>query len=178
MNKYFLLLIVITVLAACNNQSAEEKALAADTAITVVTKDTIPQKDTALIAFSYELTPAEMPDDSVFTDGSQPSSWANAGFDHPVAFKKFLKRLQYWVANNQQDSVAAVIAFPLKNPNVKNKAAFIEKYDSLINEKVKKALMAQNLRQIFRRDQGAMIGDGELWFNETKKGFSIITINN
>ncbi len=182
MNKIILCLFIIAMFAACNNNAVTgDKIPGKDTASQVVTTDTIVVKESVAAPeppFNNELSAAEMQDDSVFADGSQPASWANAGFDHPIEFKKFLKRLQNWVANNQKDSVASVITFPLKNSLAKNKTAFIKNYDSLINEKVKKALFTQNMRQIFRRDQGAMIGSGELWFNETKKGFTIITINN
>ena len=178
MNSNFLLLIVVFILTACNNQPVKQQAIMADTTKLQERKDSSGKKDATITPINYELTQAEMKDDSVFTDGSEPASWANAGFDHPIAFKKFFKRLQYWVAHDQKDSVATAIIFPLKHPPVKNTAAFLANYDTFINEKVKKALIAQNLRQIFRRDQGAMIGDGALWFMEAKKGFSIITINN
>ncbi|MFT3935758.1 MAG: hypothetical protein QM726_19175 [Chitinophagaceae bacterium] len=182
MSKLLLFFIVIVLLAACNsNQSNSVERVAKDSSssmpIPTASNDSAPKTITAKF-FIDTLTVAEMQDDSVFADGSQPSSWSNAGFDHPIEFKKFLKRLQYWVANNQKDSVASTIVFPLKHPPIKNKTAFLMKYDSLFNDNVKKALLSQNLRQIFRRDQGAMIGDGQLWFNETKKGFTIITINN
>ncbi|MFT3824105.1 MAG: hypothetical protein QM731_09295 [Chitinophagaceae bacterium] len=126
---------------------------------------------------SLALTPAEMEDDSVFTDGSIPGTWAVAGIDDPVAFKKFLKRLQHWVATDQKDSVAGVVAYPLRHPAVKTAQQFIAGYDKYMTPSVKKALKEQNLRQIFRRDQGAMIGKGELWLAQTPQGFRIIGIN-
>jgi len=126
---------------------------------------------------SFALTTAEMEDDSVFANGSMPTSWAAAGIDDPVAFKKFLKHLQYWVAHDKRDSVAAVIAYPMKHPAVKNKQQFLAGYDMYMNKGVKNALKEQNYRQIFRRDQGAMIGSGQLWLAQTPQGFRITAIN-
>lgn len=172
MTRYFCLFLIILAISACNNQPGGQLP-AGDSGVSL-------QKDSPLLS-----KPAgdasvrdDLQDDSIFADGSIATSWANAGIGHPIAFKQFLKRLQSWVSNNQKDSVAAVIAFPLKYPPVKNKAAFVANYDGYFNQKVKTALMHQNLRQIFRRDQGAMIGNGELWFNETPGGFTIISINN
>lgn len=176
MSKYYFLLTAVITMMACNNEPAPKEIPAADT-IVVKAKDTVPKKDTAVTDISFALSEAEIGDDSIFTDGSQPTSWANAGIEHPLQFKYFLKRLQYWVTNNMKDSVAGVIAFPLKKPRLANKAAFIAKYDSIFTPAVKNALLTQNMRQLFRSDQGAMVGAGEIWFTETRKGFFITTIN-
>ncbi len=164
-----LLLLVI----ACNDTPDKQPSSLSDTLTTAT-----PVPDSlSPVTDPYALSPAEIEDDSVFSDGSMPTSWANAGFDNPLAFKKFLKHLQYWVATDQRDSVAAVVAYPLHHPAVKNAQQFLAGYDKYMREQVKKALKEQNLRQIFRRDQGAMIGNGELWFSETPQGFRIIGIN-
>lgn len=124
------------------------------------------------------VAPDPMGDDSVFTDGSVPTSWENAGFTDPAGFKQFLLRLRTWSASGQKDSVAQVIDYPLRNPVVKSKEQFLQRYDSLFNDKVKQAIQDQNLRQIFRRDQGAMIGDGTVWFRQSGNRFVIVGINN
>ncbi len=174
MNRIFLLLVVIAVLISCSNESPSKEFQKAGTP---EKREELPAQDTATPASPFALRTAEMEDDSVFADGSQPVSWANAGIDHPIACKEFVKRIQSWVQHNQKDSIAAVIAFPLTHPPVKNKAAFLAKYDSYFTAKVKSALAQQNLRQIFRSSQGAMIGDGQLWISEFPKGFFIISIN-
>lgn len=122
-------------------------------------------------------SPQDMGDDSVFTDGSVPSSWANAGFDDPVAFKKFLRRFQSWVTEGQKDSVAAVIRFPLPK-GARDKSEFLARYDQYMSEKVKAALARQNFRQIFRNAQGAMVGNGQIWFIPSNNGYTVIAINN
>ncbi len=174
MRKQFIFYTIAMLLMACNNQSADAKE-----SIPATSDDNAVKKDEPIkvVASPYELTAAEIKDDSVFADGSIPVSWRNAGFSNPVAFKEFLKRFQFWVANNHKDSVADAIAFPLLGKGPKTKESFLSKYDVYFSDKVKKALGEQNFSQIFRRDKGAMIGNGQLWFNERPEGFKIIAIN-
>ena len=60
---------------------------------------------------------------------------------------------------------------------MKEKKDFLANYDLYFNNKVKTGLKEQKLRQIYRNDEGAMIGKGNLWFSQTKNGFRIIAIN-
>jgi hypothetical protein len=95
------------------------------------------------------LTAAEMKDDLVFADGSIPTSWANAGFTDSMAVKKISEEDPVLVANSQKDSVAANIAYPLRKPVIKNQESFLKNYESLFNDKVKKALVEQILANCF-----------------------------
>jgi hypothetical protein len=186
MKSIFLVIVTTATYIACDNNS--ETATNPTNTATVKTVDS----SSAAVAvqstssFPSDLTLEETKDDAVFTDGSEPTSWDNAGIDDPVAFKKFLKKLQGWVANNQRDSVAAAIAFPLLNSRVRNKEQIIVKdkneflanYDLYINDTVKAALKNQNLRQVFRNANGAMVGNGQLWLGQVENGFAIMAINN
>lgn len=113
--------------------------------------------------------------DTVFEDGSRPASWYNAGFNNPVAFKQFLVRFKGWVSNNETDSIAAHVRFPLKN--AANITAFTKHYPQLFNSKVKNSIAAQRLDRIFRNSQGAMIGNGAVWFTEDKDKYLVIAVN-
>jgi hypothetical protein len=130
-----------------------------------------------LVQDSLTLPESEITDDSVFTDGSRPASWGTAGIQDPVAFKRFLKQFQYWVASGQREKVAGAVSFPMMNPPVKDRNEFLAKYDSLITPNVKKAIASQDFRQIFRNFQGAMIGNGELWFTQKDQEFVLISLN-
>jgi hypothetical protein len=47
-------------------------------------------------------------------------------------------------------------------------AASVERdFDRIFTARVKHAILAQRPDGLFVRDQGAMVGDGELWFRET-----------
>jgi hypothetical protein len=113
--------------------------------------------------------------DTVFEDGSRPASWYNAGFNNPVAFKQFLVRFKSWVSSNETDSIAAHVRFPLKN--AANITAFKKHYPQLFSSKVKNSIAAQRLDRIFRNSQGAMIGNGAVWFTEDQNNYLLIAVN-
>lgn len=180
LKNIFLLTPFVLFLFACNNNSNKAVNLGDSTPPKIDTP--IVYKDTThlqpAIADSLALTPEQLKDDSTFADGSEPTSWEIAGIDDPVAFKKFLKKLQIWVKNDQRDSVASVISYPFGKAKIKNVAVFKNSYDKYFTDKVKDALQTQNFSQIFRNYQGAMIGNGAIWLNETNKSFKISAINN
>ncbi len=171
----YLFAITALIILSCNPAN-EQDVPVADSIAELPAGDTI--KEIKPVADDHlALTPEELKDDSIFTDGSKPTSWAVSGIDDPAAFKKFVKRLKFWVANDHKDSVSTVIAYPLRNPKIKDKQEFLNKYDLFFNEKVRKSLREQKLNQVFRNTNGAMIGSGELWINEKGKDFLIIAIN-
>lgn len=176
--KYTVILFAcILFFPSCNN-STEDTKPAEDSATTKIKDKTNVKVDSMPVTVTpTELATDEMQDDAVFADGSKPTSWKSAGIDDSLAFKRFLKHVQYWVANGQKDSVASVIAFPLRNPKIKSKEEFLKNYDTYINDKVKKALAAVNFKQLFRNNNGVMIGSGEMWFGQKNKRFAIIAIN-
>ena len=181
MKNSFIIIVIIGILlfGACND-SSDKASATSDTTTLVKTVDT---SSTAVAAqptasFPTDLTLDETKDDSVFADGSEPTSWTNAGIDDPVAFKQFVKKLQIWVATGVKDSVASAIAYPMAKPFVKDKESFLARYYTFMNDSVRAALKNQNLRQIFRNANGAMIGNGRIWLGQVQGGFAITAINN
>jgi hypothetical protein len=130
-------------------------------------------------------TPAPPPDsneiqikaqDTLFEDGSLPSPWANAGFDDPEGFKRFVLRFKDWVRTDNADSISAYISFPLKK--YKTADQFKKQYASIFDKQLKDIVEDQRLDRIWRNYQGAMIGDGKIWFSVVPgKGYRIIAIN-
>lgn len=180
LRKNLLLTPFVLFLFACNNNGGKEVNLEDSTPPKIDTP--IIYKDTAHLQPSSNdslvLTPDQLKDDSTFADGSEPTAWAIAGVDDPVAFKRFLKKLQIWVKNDQRDSVASVITYPFDKGKIRNAKAFLDKYDKYFTNKVKGELLKQNFSQIFRNYQGAMIGhEGEMWIYKSGKSFKIIAIN-
>lgn len=113
--------------------------------------------------------------DTLFEDGSIPSTWANAGFDDPADFKRFMARFKDWVEKDNVDSITAHVDFPLKK--YKTAAVFKEKYPQIFDAKLKEVVAKQRLDRIFRNQNGAMIGDGQIWFGSGDKGYRVIGIN-
>lgn len=101
---------------------------------------------------------------------------------------EFLKSLQTAVAKDDAASVAKLARFPLRVNLPKKKVLkspqFIAQYPSIITPKVKAAVLAQTAESLFRNSQGAMIGNGEIWFSGiclnkqcTEQATKIIAIN-
>lgn len=122
----------------------------------------------------------------VFDDGSIPSTWETAGFNNPQDFKRFFQEFQLLVANNDKQKIAELINYPITIRSsggggevIKDTITFIADYDTIFNQTVKSAVKNQNIQQIWRNYEGAMTGNGELWFNQMRNGvYKIIAINN
>ena len=174
----FLSAAVTCLLMACNGPASTVED---DDSVTA-----IPDKNYTLPATedtTTQPTPAEpTPDaaqiaaqDSLFEDGSIPTTWANAGFDNPAGFKNFITQFKDWVKNDNVDSIAAHISFPIKP--AKTEAVFKEKYTSIFDTNIKNAVANQRLDRIFRNADGAMIGNGQIWFTVGKSNYMITAIN-
>lgn len=171
--KNALFLSLFPLLAACNTNKAAENKTGADSLQANTTPKDIPgQNPTTGINYDAEIAAQ----DSVFEDGSTPSSWANAGFTDPVAFKRFIIQFKDWVRHDNVDSVAAHIRFPMKK--IATAEDLKTKYTSVFNEHVKTAIANQHLDHFFRNQDGAMFDGGLIWFTASNNGYFITAINN
>jgi hypothetical protein len=98
--------------------------------------------------------------------------------------KAFLGKLQEAVKQNDAKQFAALVAYPVRvidgthRLKVATAAELIQKYPALMTPKLKQAILNQSATCLFGNDQGAMIGDGQVWFDEQPGGaVKIITIN-
>lgn len=99
----------------------------------------------------------------------EDNPFAPAGINDPEGFIKLFKATQVAVAADNKAAVAAFILLPLHvnaaTPfAINSKEAFIAQYDGIMTKPVKDALAAQKVEELFVRDQGVMVGNGELWF--------------
>jgi hypothetical protein len=89
------------------------------------------------------------------------------------AYAAFLSRLQGAVRADDRHAIVALIAFPLQvngagHTRSYRDAASVERdFDQIFTPRVRRAIAGQSSRELFVRDQGAMIGDGEVWFDQT-----------
>jgi hypothetical protein len=106
------------------------------------------------------------------TGGSE----SKAGFEAREAaadggYPAFLKRLQTAVRENDKDAVTGLIRYPLRvNANGQSRSypdaqAVRADYDEIFTRRVRQAILAQRSDALFVRDLGAMIGDGQVWFD-------------
>jgi hypothetical protein len=91
------------------------------------------------------------------------------GQDH----KAFLSRLQVAVRANDRGAVIKLIDFPLRvnsqgRTRLYRDAQSVQRdYDRIFTPQVRRAILGQRVDQLFVRDQGVMIGNGEVWFDQT-----------
>src|SRR5690349_1671164 len=101
-SRFFLpVLLVVSVVSfiACNDSAEKDADIIQENNKQGNNKDTLQSNP-------YSLSASDLADDSVFSNGSKPVSWENAGVTDPVAMKTFVRKLQVWVRDNYVDSIA------------------------------------------------------------------------
>jgi len=87
------------------------------------------------------------------------------------SYAAFLTSLQAAVRTNDKDAVIKLVAFPLRvNSNGRSRlyrdAQSVRRdYGSIFTARVTRAILNQRFDRLFGRDQGLMIGDGQVWFD-------------
>jgi hypothetical protein len=87
--------------------------------------------------------------------------------------RAFLLELQKAVQSGDRKHVAGMVQYPLRVNglphvrSIRNRAAFLRLYPTLFNAPLRQALKNQPPDCLFHNWQGAMIGNGELWFDQT-----------
>ena len=171
MKKYISLILIFAVLLVCCNQPSKETVSEKIAPIDI----TVMSVDSELVKVSA-LSPAELKDDSVFTDGSIPTSWKIAGVSNVKGLKLFIKQLQQWVITNDKEMLASAVQYPLNN-TIKTKESLIVNYDAVFTKQVKLSLATTNFSQLFRNSQGVMLDAGKIWLAQKGNNFKIIAIN-
>jgi hypothetical protein len=137
----------------------------------------------ALFLLAGTLSPAQ----AQTAASSQPCPGSTVdlqGADVARRSRAFLSALQTAVSDGDKAKVAAMVSYPLlairgnRKTRIKNKAEFLSQYDAIFDAHVRQAIAQQSARCLFGNYQGAMIGDGEVWFSEQPNGtMKIITVN-
>jgi hypothetical protein len=168
------LLLTATFALACNESNstnAVETATSNDTAQIVETN----ANDANMIVAINEVSETEMRDDSVFNDGSIPTTWEVAGIEDVKGLKLFLKQAQQWVMSNNKEQLAAAVQYPINN--IKNKEEMMAAYDQYFTKEVKLSFAMINFNQIFRTYKGVMLADGLVWIKPVGDTYKIFAIN-
>ncbi|MBW0006409.1 MAG: hypothetical protein JO335_01720 [Sphingomonas sp.] len=89
-----------------------------------------------------------------------------------AGYPAFLARLQTAVRADDRAAILGLINYPLRvngsRARIYRDAASVSRdFDRIFTAKVRRAILAQKAGELFVRDQGAMIGDGEVWFDQT-----------
>jgi hypothetical protein len=116
--------------------------------------------------------------------GLADNPYAAAGISNPAHVTQFLARLKQAVAADDHAIVASMGNYPLtvhssggRPMTYRDAAALSANYARVFTPEVKAAVAAANADNLFARDQGVMIGNGEIWMNEIRGSIKIITVN-
>jgi hypothetical protein len=106
-------------------------------------------------------------------------------------YRSFLRDLQTAVRSNNSRVVLDLASFPLRvnrrggSHPYRNRAEAEKDYNRIFTPNVRRVILAQKFDDLFGRDQGVMIGNGEVWFDHicldrpcrTKGPVRIIAVN-
>lgn len=87
---------------------------------------------------------------------------------NPAEFRTFLNRLKKAVAASDKRTLAKMMKYPLRvtrdDLKISTEKDFIDNYDLIFTPPVVAAVKKQSYGDLFVRDQGASVGNGEIWF--------------
>src|SRR5437868_1069686 len=101
---------------------------------------------------------------AIFVATSGPAladnAYAAAGISNPAHVTQFLARLKQAVAADDHATVRPM--------TYRDAASLSANYARVFTPEVKAAVVAAKSDDLFARDQGVMIGNGEIWMNEIR----------
>ena len=134
-----------------------------------------------LIAGAWLSAQAQNVPDSQACEGSTAD---NQGADFAQKSRAFLAALQTAIHDGDKTKVASMVSYPVmvihggQKTRVKTKSQLIAEYGSIFDAHVLQAIAQQTAKCLFGNYQGAMIGNGEVWFSPQQDGaMKIITVN-
>ena len=106
------------------------------------------------------------------------------GSETATAARAFLADLQAAVKANDKHKIAGMVSYPMnfieggKRTRIRDKQTFLARYDTIITEHVRTAILDQSSHCLFGNANGEMVGHGEVWFTGLAGGsVKIITVN-
>lgn len=125
------------------------------------------------------------PLDTALSAESNDSTWGDASIKNVVALKQFILKLKKWSADDNRDSIAASIKYPLVGRNdISSSAQFLKEYDKVWTPTIKNLLKNQNIGELYKNFTGVKIGNGQMWIaniaetDNEPEVYKITTINN
>ena len=99
------------------------------------------------------------------------SARLDALFGAHEPYRAFLAALKESVSEGDEAAVAAMVAYPLETTlagervTLASEDDFMQRYEQLLTPAVVAAVEKQTYATLFANAEGAMIGDGEVWFS-------------
>jgi hypothetical protein len=88
-------------------------------------------------------------------------------------YGQFLSRLQAAVRSGNKGAVVRLVDLPLRvnlaegARTYRDRRSIERDFDRIFTSRVRQAILDQRADRLFTNYQGAMIGDGEVWFDQT-----------
>jgi hypothetical protein len=102
----------------------------------------------------------------------------------PEATKKFVQNIRSAAKINDRKALAGMIRYPFTTYDMgkpvltyHRQQEVLRDFNLIFTTSVLQAMREANYETLFVRDQGAMIGHGEAWFNQRKDGIKFSAIN-
>lgn len=105
-----------------------------------------------------------------------------AGFDDQESVEKFADKFKHAVVNRDKDIVASMILFPAqaifkdKTIIINTKEEFLKLYDTILDKDLINKISRANTHKMFCNYQGAMIGDGDVWFSKIDDSIKVTAV--
>lgn len=119
--------------------------------------------------------------DSADDDGSH-YDWV--GIQSEKALRQFIATLKRAAQGNDRAALAGLVRYPFRSYKTgqviavyPNSAALLVDYDKIFTPKVRGAIETADPNDLFVRDTGVMIGNGEVWFDGSSGEILIHSIN-
>jgi hypothetical protein len=109
------------------------------------------------------------------TAGSLANRYAPAGADDDALIHRNAYRFRDAVRRGDKTAVAAAVAYPIRiglpggRKLLRSPAELVANYDAIFSLKYRAAISNALPRNMFVRDQGIMLGSGEVWFGSDGK---------
>jgi hypothetical protein len=102
----------------------------------------------------------------------------------PEATKKFVQNMRSAAKINDRKALAGMIRYPFTTYDMgkpvltyHRQQEVLRDFNLIFTTSVLQTMREANYETLFVRDQGAMIGHGEAWFNQQKDGIKFSAIN-
>lgn len=110
--------------------------------------------------------------------GTLENRYMTAGVEMPqAAFENKVRAFVDAVAAGNKNAVADMVAYPLrvnqsnKRLTIRNKRELLSRYVQVFNPAFRKLVGTCEVHDLFARDQGVMLGSGQVWFDADGKAY-------
>ncbi len=129
------------------------------------------------LAQAAEAPKAMVPSTPMETD----CDFDSAGVEKDL-FLSFFPKLKAAAKTKDSAALSSLVLYPLRfnsqsRRSIKNASSLKKDFSKIFNDKVLAAIANQEAKDLFCRDQGVMLGEGEVWIQQKGKTVGISSIN-